>query len=580
MDGFPGMIPHPKPETIMTEIRSDQTPGARPAKNAADLIFENGKVYTVDPRMPWAEAVAVRNGKIVFVGSASGAREWQAPQTRIVDLKGRMMMPGLGDVHNHHTRGGQLDLFELSFQTSISFEEILKLVKARASQTPAGEWICGGIWSSELIARLGTMEAKAALDSVSPGHPVMLRDDSLHNRWVNSQALLLMGVTAATPDPELGYIVRDPSSGAPVGLLMEKASAIAEQAAVKAVNDPLQRDVASTRRAVEILNSYGVTAYQDANTTLPMLQALTDLDRQGELNAWCVGSLPVFNTLSGTELFGEALIARREEFRTTHVRPDFIKLFMDGVPMTRTAAMLEAYKPDEAGRSVVCQSFLRLPDVVHWIVRAETLGLGVKVHCAGDAAVRDILDAVEIVRRLRGPGPMHHIAHASFIDPADIPRFKELNVVADLCPAIWFPCAITVANKAVIDEQRAERYWPNRDLHAAGALMAGGSDWPVIGLPDPWFGLEGMVTRRNPRGGYPGALWAEQAIDLATAIEIYTRNPAKAMGLGHITGTIEVGKSADLIVLEKNLFEVEPDRLSGTKVRSTWFEGRLVHGEG
>ena len=564
----------------MTEIRSDQTPGARPAKNAADLIFENGKVYTVDPRMPWAEAVAVRNGKIVFVGSAGGAREWQGPQTRIVDLKGRMMMPGLGDVHNHHTRGGQLDLFELSFQTSISFEEILKLVKARASQTPAGEWICGGIWSSELIARLGTMEAKAALDSVSPGHPVMLRDDSLHNRWVNSEALQLMGVTAATPDPELGHIVRDPSSGAPVGLLLEKASAIAEQAAVKAVNDPLQRDVASTRRAVEILNSYGVTAYQDANTTLPMLQALTDLDRQGELNAWCVGSLPVFNTLSGTELFGEALIARREEFRTTHVRPDFIKLFMDGVPMTRTAAMLEAYKPDEAGSSVVCQSFLRLPDVVHWIVRAETLGLGVKVHCAGDAAVRDILDAVEIVRRLRGPGPMHHIAHASFIDPADIPRFKELNVVADLCPAIWFPCAITVANKAVIDEQRAERYWPNRDLHAAGALMAGGSDWPVIGLPDPWFGLEGMVTRRNPRGGYPGALWAEQAIDLATAIEIYTRNPAKAMGLGHITGTIEVGKSADLIVLEKNLFEVEPDRLSGTKVRSTWFEGRLVHGEG
>jgi predicted amidohydrolase YtcJ len=563
----------------MTEIRSAQ-PGLR-AANAADLIFENGKIYTVDARLPWAEAVAVRNGKIVFVGSAKGAREWQGPQTRMVDLKGRMMMPGLGDVHNHHTRGGQLDLFELSFQTSISFDEILTRVKARASQTPAGEWICGGIWSSELIARLGTVEAKAALDAVSSGHPVMLRDDSLHNRWVNSKALELMDVTAATPDPELGHIVRDQSSGAPVGLLLEKASALAEQAAIKAVNDPLQRDIASTQRAVEILNSYGVTAYQDANTTLPMLQALTDLDRRGELNAWCVGSLPVFNTLSGTELFGEALIARREEFRTTHVRPDFIKLFMDGVPMTRTAAMLEAYKPDETGRSVVCRSFLRLPDVVHWIVRAETLGLGVKVHCAGDAAVRDILDAVEIVRRLRGPGgPMHHIAHASFIDPADIPRFRELNVVADLCPAIWFPCAITVANKAVIDEPRAERYWPNRDLHAAGALMAGGSDWPVIGLPDPWFGLEGMVTRRNPRGGYPGALWAEQAIDLVTAIEIYTRNPAKAMGLGHMIGTIEVGKSADLIVLEKNLFEVEANSLSATKVLSTYFEGRLVHGEG
>ncbi|MDI1263236.1 MAG: amidohydrolase [bacterium] len=560
----------------MTENRSAQN-GHRPA-NEADLIFGNGRVYTVDARMPWAEAVAVKNGKIVFVGSAGGASEWQGPQTKIIDLNGRMMMPGLGDVHNHHTRGGQLDLFELSFQASISFDDILALVKARAAQTPDGEWICGGIWSSELIARLGTTEAKAALDAVSSGHPVMLRDDSLHNRWVNSKALELMGVTSATPDPELGHIVRDARSGAPVGLLMEKASAIAEQAAVKSVNDPLQRDIASTQRAVEILNSYGVTAYQDANTTLPMLQALTGLDRRGELNAWCVGSLPIFNTLTGTEFFGEALIARREEFRTTHVRPDFIKLFMDGVPMTRTAAMLAAYRPDENGHAVVCRSFLRLPDVVHWIVRAETLGMGVKVHCAGDAAVRDILDAVEIVRRLRGEGPMHHIAHASFIDPADIPRFRELNVVADLCPAIWFPCAITVANKAVIGE-RADRYWPNRDLHAAGALMAGGSDWPVVGLPDPWFGLEGMVTRQNPRGGYSGALWPEQAIDLATAIEIYTRNPVRAMGLGHLTGSIEVGKSADLIVLEKNLFEVEPNRLSKTKVLSTWFEGRCVYGE-
>lgn len=548
------------------------------ATAAADLIFENGKVYTVDRRMPWAEAIAVRNGKIVFVGRNADVRAWQGPKTEIIDLEGRMMMPGLGDVHNYHTRGGQLDLFELSFKASLSFDDILALVKQRVADTPEGDWICGGIWSSELIARLRTMEAKAALDAVSLGHPVLLRDDSLHNRWVNSKALELIGINAATPDPELGQIVRDPATGAAVGLLMEKASALAEQAAAKSVNDPLQRDIASTKRAVEILNSYGVTAYHDANTTLPMLQALSALDRAGELNAWCVGSLPVFNTLTGTEVFGEALIAQRDDYRTAHVRPDFIKLFMDGVPMTRTAAMLDAYKPDEQGHAVVCRSFLRLPEVVHWIVRAETLGLGVKVHCAGDLAVHDILDAVEIVRELRGPGPIHHIAHASFIDPADIPRFKQLNVVADLCPALWFPCAITVANSAVIDETRAGRYWPNRDLHASGALMAAGSDWPVIGLPDPWFGLQGMVTRRHPRGEYPGELWAEQALALETAIEIYTRNPAQAMGVGHLTGTIETGKSADLIVIERNLFEVGVNDLSKTKVLATYFEGRLVHG--
>lgn len=132
----------------------------------------------------------------------------------------------------------------------------------------------------------------------------------------------------------------------------------------------------------------------------------------------------------------------------------------------------------------------------------------------------------------------------------------------------------------VIDEQRAERYWPNRELHASGALLASGSDWPVIGLPDPWFGLERMVTRRNPKGGYQGTLWPEQALDLETAIEVYTRNPAVATGLGHVTGSIEVGKSADVIVLDQNLFEVAPSRLSHTKVLSTHFESRLVHERG
>jgi len=544
----------------------------------ADLILENARAYTVDRRNPWAEEIALRKGKIIHVGAAGSTRNLRGAATKGVDLKGRMVLPGLGDVHNHHMRGGQLDLFELSFPANATFDQILGLVHERAAKVAPDEWICGGIWSSELIPRLRRHEARAALDDASSGRPVMLRDDSLHNRWVNTRAIELMGLTLSTPDPELGHIERD-AAGAPVGLLLEKASALAERAALASIADPLARETASTKRAIEILNGYGVTAYQDANTTLSMLQALAGLDRRGELNAWCVGSLPVFDTLTGTEFFGEALIARCEEYRTPHVRPDFLKLFMDGVPMTRTAAMLEAYLPDEHGRATVCRSFLRLPDVVHWLIRAETLGKGIKVHCAGDAAVRDILDAVEIVRKMRGPGPIHHIAHASFIDPADIPRFAELNVVADLCPAIWFPCAITLANAAVIDAGRANRYWPNRDLHATGALIAAGSDWPVVGLPDPWFGLEGMVTRRNPKGLQPGTLWPEQALELPTALEIYTYNPARAMGIGHLTGSIEVGKSADMIVIERNLFEVEPNQLSKTRVLATFFEGRLVHGE-
>ncbi len=252
-----------------------------------------------------------------------------------------MVMPGLIDVHNHHTRGGQLDLFEVSFPASLSFDQILQARQGACQQDCARRVDQRGYLEQRVGGRLAQLSAKAELDAASLGRPVMLRDDSLHNRWVNSKALELIGITNETPNPADGEIVRDGATGEAVGLLVEKASSLAEKVVFASIKDPMARDMASTRRAVEILNSYGVTAYQDANTTLPMLKALNALDKKGQLNAWCVASLPVFDTLTGTEFYGEALIARSKRYRTDHVRPDFIKLFMDGVPMTRTAAMLD-----------------------------------------------------------------------------------------------------------------------------------------------------------------------------------------------------------------------------------------------
>jgi predicted amidohydrolase YtcJ len=335
--------PARKPSKTAKRTSGRSATRARPSAGA-DLIFHSGKVYRVDPRRSWAEAVAIKDGKIVRVGSDRAIQKLRGKETRLVDLGGRMMMPGLVDVHNHHTRGGQLDMFELAFPSSLSFDGILARVRASAAKIAQTEWISGGIWSSELVGRLSQPSARAELDAASLGRPVMLRDDSLHNRWVNSKALELMAVTAETPDPVDGEIVRDGDTGEAVGLLVEKASALAERALLQSIENPAGREIASTRRAVEILNSYGVTAYQDANTTLPMLRALKALDRKGQLNAWCVGSLLAFDTLTGTEVYGEALIAKRHQFRSAHVRPDFVKLFMDGVPMTRTAAMLDPYK--------------------------------------------------------------------------------------------------------------------------------------------------------------------------------------------------------------------------------------------
>jgi predicted amidohydrolase YtcJ len=250
---------------------------------------------------------------------------------------------------------------------------------------------------------------------------------------------------------------------------------------------------------------------------------------------------------------------------------------MDGVPTTRTAAMINPYKPDPLhGCCFRGEALVSIPELARWIAKCEKHGLSAKIHCAGDGAVRDTLDAIDVVRSFNGPGRRHQIAHAGFIDPDDIPRFKSLDVVADLSPIIWYPSPIIDAIMASVPEPRASRYWPNRDLHDAGVLMAAGSDWPVVSNPDPWLGIEGMVTRRNPRGGFPGALWPEQALDLATVIEIYTGNAAQATGLDALTGTIEVGKSAELIVLDRNLFEIAPEDLADTKVLSTYFEGNLV----
>jgi len=550
-----------------------------------ELIFHNGRVFTADAAAGRAEAMAVAGGTIVAVGSDLDVKGLAGPGTRTVDLGGGMLLPGIVDVHNHHLRGGQADLYELKLLPTMSLDAVLEAVRARCATTKPGEWVFGGIWGSQLVEVIGRASSLAALDAVSGAHPVMLRDDSQHNRWVNSRALELIGIDDGTPDPPDGQILRDAETGAATGLLLERASGLAEQAVERSIPDLAERNKASCRRAVEILNGFGVTAFQDATTTLAFLEALAALDHANELNGWCVASLPGQRTLSGADLVGDALIMRRETYRTRHVRPDFIKLFMDGVPTTRTAAMLTPYRATRLQGCCFCgDPLISIPDLVRWIAKAEKHQMRVKVHCTGDAAVRDTLDAIDVVRSFNGPGngagATHQIAHAGFVAPADIPRFRALDVAADLSPIIWYPGPIQQAIRAAMPEDRADCYWPLRDFRDAGALMAAGSDWPVVANPDPWLGIEGMITRRNPRGGYDGALWPEQALDLETVLRIYTINAARAMGLSDLTGSIEAGKSADFILVDRDLFATAPERLSQTKVLSTWFEGRQVHEAG
>lgn len=556
---------------------------ASASQGPADLILRNGAIHTLDPARPRAEAIAIRGGRLVAVGSDAEVLQHKGSGTRVADLKGRMVMPGILDVHNHQMMAGRGALYEMTFPPVLSFEQILDLVRARAKAAKsADEWIVGGIWPSDILDRITSLDAKRALDEAGQGHPVLLRDDTQHNRWVNSRALELAGIDARTPDPKDGIIVRDGAGGEPVGLLFETACALVERVAAIAGPYTAENDVAATEAAVKILNSYGVTGFQDAAAARPVLAALKELDDRGGLSAWAVASMPAIEVpfLSGQA--GEALFAEREKYRSAHVRPDFVKVFLDGVPTARTAAFLEPYRPDAVyGCCFRGGTKMTLPELSRLIARAEELNLGVKIHCAGDAAVRQTLDAIDVVRSFNGPTKLrHHIAHASYIDEADIPRFAALGVVADLSPIIWFPNAIVEAMRQTLTEERALRFWPNRDLIAAGALLAAGSDWPVVAEPDPWLGMEGLITRRNPKGEVAGALWPEQAIDLQTAIGIYTINSARAMGLDQVTGSLEVGKSADFIVLERSLFEIAPDEIADTRVLATYFAGEPVFERG
>ena len=269
----------------------------------------------------------------------------------------------------------------------------------------------------------------------------MLRDDSVHNRWVNSRALELAGIASGTPDPADGVIVRDEATGAPVGLLFESAVAAVEQAN-RAANPPSREIyVAALARAIAILNSFGVTGLQDAAVSGAALSAYNNLDADGKLSAWVVGSMMAESARFLDDFVGDDLIDQRSRFTSPHGLPNFVKIFLDGVPMSRTSAFIEPYLPDEAqGGCFRGATTKTLPELSRLIAQQKERGLGVKIHCAGDAAVRTALDAIEIVRFFRGATPLlHHIAHAGFIDPLDIQRFKDLNVVADLSPILWYP---------------------------------------------------------------------------------------------------------------------------------------------
>ena len=563
-------------------------PAAAKARKAADLILRNGAVYAVEPAGRWSEAVAIRDGKIIAIGSNASANAFKGPETRIVDLKGRMVMPGLIDSHVHlGEAAAQLVAYNCSISPYASYQELLKAVRTCAQDKGPDDWIIGQHWGSALLPEIERHGALAELDAASGGRPVDIRNDTIHDHWVNSRALTIAGITKSTPNPEGGEIGRDPKTGEPNGLLIESARALVE-VKVPALLAPLT--VESMAKGVRYLNSQGVTGFNDAAVLdgSTMMISTSDLyhqlDQQGKLTARAGMSMIVggFTRAVDNSPAGlDRVYANRDAYRSKQLSMDFAKILLDGVMVTHTAVFVDPYLPDkEHGANFHGEPKMSQDDLNRLVTELDRRGIAAKIHVAGDGSVKMALDAVAAARKMNGDdGPIHTLAHAGYVKPEDIGRMAALRVGVDASPTVWYPGPILTATEAVIGKDRADHYFPLHTYDEKGILVAGGTDWSTLPgeFSSLWDGMEGMVTRRNPQGRAPGSLWPEQAVDVATMVRFYTINGAKALNVSKITGSLVPGKSADLIVLDQNLFKISPEKISETKVEMTVFEGRIVY---
>jgi predicted amidohydrolase YtcJ len=546
---------------------------------ATDLVLVNGAVYTQDEKQPWVQAVAVRDGRYVAVGSDATARALAGPRTRVIDLHGRMLMPGLVDAHIHAVEGANEELYACTFAATSTPEQIRAKLRACLRKTAPGEWIQGGAWDSDFFAHQKIASPRHWLDDVVGDRPVILRDDSHHNVWVNSAALQRAGVNAATPDPVGGSFGREAGSREPDGIALEAAAELVQAAVPPRPAAELRRSVL---HAQTLAHRFGLIGLKEADSVESTISAYHDVERQGQLALYvtnCISTLAL-QKAPDTPLDLDRIERIRAAYGGRLMSADCVKIYLDGVPTpARTAAMLAPYLPDAQGATTRGLLHVAPATLNADLVELDRRGYTVKMHAAGDWAIREGLDAIESARKANpGSNRRHELAHAGYIAPVDMPRFAALSAVADQSPYIWYPSPIIAAVAAAVGPERGAHYWPTRSLVEAHAPMAAGSDWPsVVPSMDPWGGIEAMVTREDPYRNTPEKLWPGQAITLADALRIYTLGGAAALGREHETGSIVTGKCADFVVLDRNLFRIPAAEISDVRVMMTVFRGRIVY---
>jgi hypothetical protein len=544
------------------------------ATTPADTVFVSGAVYTADAARSWATAVAVRGDRIVYVGDDNTARAYVGKGTRVVDLAGRMLLPGFQDSHVHPALAPnpatQLDVGGLKTE-----QEIVEHIRRYATAHPDQPWIVGTGWQ-EAAFLPGGQPSRAALDAAVPDRPAFLTNNSQLMGWANSAALALAGLDERSPEPANGRIERD-ASGRPNGVLQEAAMDLVHRVIPPPSTEAQAADLLASMQEMQ---RHGITAFADAAARPRVVEAYAVLAATRRLDMR-VRICQYFDPAGDDETQVRDATRWRASFAGTSVDAGCVKIVLDGAYGSHTVALQEPYSDDPAafGRGKLFLAPDRLRSVV---TRLDAAGFQVHVHTLGDGAVRAALDAFAAARKANGARDARHaLAHLALVDDADLPRFRELGVVANMSP-LWNrgdPWETVFAPKMFGPERSAQLY-RTRSLLDAGAVLVWGSDWPVTGV-DPLDGVETSVTRRYPGGRNPEGVadesWIpQQRVALHESITAYTAAGAYLLHAEEQRGTITAGKLADLVVLSGNLFAVHPLEIHALEVDMTFVGGKPV----
>jgi len=535
----------------------------------ADIIVVHGRVYTENPKQPWAQAVAIRHGKIVAVGDDPEIERRRGMGTRVINAGGKLVLPGFVDCHIHFM-DGSLSLGRVNLEGAKDPGDIQKRLRLYAFEHPGDDWILGRGWNYAMFGP-EPLPHKKYLDEVFPNRPVFLEGFDGHTYWANSKALVLAGITRDTPDPPNGTIVRDPKTGEATGALKESA----QDLVAKIIPKPSRAEkLLALRAGMRWANEHGITRVHSAGQDFEELDLFDEMRKRGDLSV----RMYIAYFLNPPELRPQDLDAidhARKKFHDDWIDADAVKFMVDGVVESHTAAMLEPYSDDP---SLKGKLFWEPSNYKAAVAELDKRGLQLFTHAIGDYGVRTALDAYENAgTRNRKRDRRPRVEHVETIATSDIPRFGKLGVIASMQPLHSYPDSDTLevwARNAGPD--RASRAWAWKSIADAGGRLAFGSDWPVVTL-NPWEGVQTAVTRQTSEGKPEAGFVPEQRLTVAQAIEGYTLGAAFAGRREKSEGSLEIDKVADLIILSQNIFDINPHKIGAIKVVATIVGGRLVY---